>query len=107
MDAPENDFETADTLPQAESEKRVKTAKALARRNTTGAPQKAPESESVQEEDKPAEEAPIHDPVAHYALVAPIYRERRLVTLARKDKDVRWLMEENERLRKQIGQSKP
>lgn len=106
MDAPENDFETADTLPDSESAKRVRTAKSIARRNVTGAP-KPVESESVQEEDKPAEEAPIHDPVAHYALVAPIYRERRLVTLARKDKDVRWLMEENERLRKQIGQSKP
>lgn len=106
MDAPDSDFETADSAPKAKTaSKRQNAAKQLAHLNKTKPPAPQEESESIQDEGSTKAPEASSNAVQFHRVVAPVYRERRLIALARKDKDVRWLIEENARLKKQLSES--
>lgn len=99
MDAPEqSDFETADSAPKAKAKASARRASVVQSEPTTK-PDDSEQIEAAPESQEPAQEL---TPVEVYMNAAPIYRERRITKLARRNRDVLWLVQEVERLKKEL-----
>ena len=114
MNPKDNDFEESDSASKTKARKESvakNLAKAASRTATaakalfTPAPKDEPEQVTEDESPKQPEQSGNRLVDFHLSTVGVI-RERRIAQLARKFRDVQWLLDENARLSKELAEAK-
>ena len=115
MDPHDHDFEESDSASKTKARKESvakNIAKAASRTASAAkalfkpAPKDEPEEVSVDESPKPQQEQSGNRLVDFHLATAGVIRDRRILQLARKHRDVQWLLDENARLRKELADLK-